>query len=174
MGIYRYIKAKTTAGAKRTGSAAGKVVNAAEIAETASATREMLAEFWATRKGTGRCETFQNAVVRRGLTEDDLRALHRQHSIVAHATLVFFVMAAALGTWHGLQGSQAGAMAGLGASLAMAGYFIRAAFRAAQIQRRELFAFPVFLRQPLDWLPAWTLPAVRSTTPAKRQVRHER
>lgn len=171
--MFRYVKKKATAGA----TYAGQVVNAGEIAQAATTTRDMLKEFWATRKGSGRCETFQNAVQRRGLTADDLRALHRQHAITAHIALFFVVVAVAMGGWHFSQGSMAGAFGALGAVFALSGVFLKAAFRAQQIERRDLFAFPVFLRAPFDWLPSWSMPAApvkRVSSSSRRQVRHDR
>lgn len=156
--MFRYVKTKVANGAKRSTRYAGKVVNAAEIAETASATTGMLRQFWESRKGTDRRETFQNAVERRGLTQDDLRALHRQHSIVAHLTFFFACVAIAMGAWHYAQGSLPGALAGFGALMALLGYFLRAGFRAAQIERGDLFPFQDYLRSPLSWLPALSLP----------------
>ena len=172
--MFRYVKKKATAGA----TYAGKVVNAGEIAETATTTRDMLKAFWATRKGSGRCETFQNAVQRRNLTDDDLRALHRQHAVVAHIAFFFAVMACGLGVWNFASGSLPGAFAGLGAFLALSGMFLKAAFRAQQIERRDLFPFPDFLRAPMNWLPSWSLPAApakrASSSSSRRQVRHDR
>ena len=171
--MFRYVKTKATAGAQY----AGKVVNAGEIAETAATTRDMLRAFWATRKGTDRRETFQNAVQRKNWSEDDLRILHRQHAITAHIALFFVVLAVALGGWHFSQGSMAGAFGALGAVFALSGVFLKAAFRAQQIERRDLFAFPVFLRAPFDWLPSWSMPAApvkRASSSSRRQVRHDR
>lgn len=175
--MFRYVKTKATAGAARSAQYAGKVVNAAEIAETATTTRDMLRRFWATRKGTGRCETFQNAVQRHGWTEDDLRILHRQHAVVAHIAFFFIAIAACLGAWNAANGSMPGAFAALGAVFALSGMFLKAAFRAQQIERRDLFPFPVFLRAPLDWLPSWSMPAApvkRVSSSSRRQVRHDR
>lgn len=171
--MFRYVKNKATAGAQY----AGKVVNAGEIAETATTTRDLLKAFWATRKGTDRSETFQNAVQRRNLTDEDLRVLHRQHAVIAHIALFFVVVAVAMGGYHLAQGSTPGALGALGAVFAMSGLFLKAGFRAQQIQRRDLFAFTEFLRAPFDWLPSWSLPVTAkraSSSSNRRQVRHDR
>lgn len=153
-----FFKRNATRATKATAKSAGKVVNAGQIVETAGTTID-LARSVITPTRSERRETFAHAVLRRGLTEHDLAALHRQHSITCSLFLLFMTMAAGIGI-HSLlaQGSITAPGAAVGAFLVFLGYYIRSSFRAAQIEARALFEFSRWLRHPSLWVPAWTLP----------------
>jgi hypothetical protein len=154
--MFRFVKKATSKATTATVNKTAKVFNTDEIKENAVSAVSTAKAFWATRKGTDRRETFANAVARRGLTEDDLAALYRQHTFIAYLTLTFAVVAASIGASHALDGSLGGFLAALGAWFAMAGFFFRASFRAMQLDRRELHGVSVWVRNPLDWVPGWT------------------
>ena len=145
-----------------------KVLNVEEIRTHGSEAVGMAKGFWESRKGTDRCESFANAVQRRGLSHADLAALFRQHSFVAHAMLFFGTCAAGMIVLHATQGSTPGVLAGIGALLVFAGFFFRASFRAGQIERRELFAPATWARNPVLWLPAWSLSPSEVAVPYRR------
>lgn len=148
------------------------LVNAREIRDTATTTAELARQVFVPAK-PGRMETFQHAVMRRGLSEADLAALHRQWAVLSCLFLVFMTAAAGAGVMFLLDGSVAGALASCGALLAFLGHYIKASFRAAQLEARTLFSLPFWLRRPSLWAPAWTLPPAPKAKPSRALVPHD-
>jgi len=171
--MFRFIKKTAGKAGNAAFSRTHKLLNVQEIRENAESTRGIAKEFWASRKGTGRRETFASAVTRRGLTQADLAALYRQHSLIAYVTLVLSLSAIGMAVMN-VSGSDAaslgGFLAGFGAFMALAGFFFRASFRAFQIHRRELCSVSVWCRNPWQWLPAWSLDLSTGQSKGVRRV----
>lgn len=156
--MYRYVKSKVSKATKSTARGAAKVVNVEQISEVAGQTYD-LAKTLATPAKSERRETFAHAVMRRGLTEQDLTVIHRQNVIQSCMFLLFMTVALAIGAYSALAlGSYLTSGAAFGAFMVFLGYYIRFSFRASQIEARELFGLPYWARNPSLWMPAWTLP----------------
>ncbi|MCA7889710.1 hypothetical protein LGM58_41770 [Burkholderia contaminans] len=116
------------------------------ISKSAKRTRERLAVLADLARKEARRETFTEAVARQGLSDEQL--LHTQQSLELKAA-VWFALCAVAFTFlvtsavsvHPI--SQAGLS--IGVLTLAASHAIKARFRAAQIRRRELFDFAVWL-----------------------------
>lgn len=131
-----------------------EVVNYREIKGGFNYTKSIVQDLNKFRKGSTRVETFEEAVERRRLTEDDLRVFHRQHIILAHIFLFFMALAVLMGVYHFTVANYAGVLTSAAATIVMVAVYIPRSFRAFQIERRELCAFNVWAKSPKNWLPS--------------------
>lgn len=108
-----------------------------------------------------RHESFLNATTRKGLTNEDLAGLYKQHAVLAG---MFAMAAAIMSGWfvaclvHG----SITALATLGVLAFFVAQFLARSFRACQIERREMISFGEFFGQPSAWVPSFDLAAIRS------------
>lgn len=148
------------------------VVNADQIESEWKSIKDMAGAVLKPKKGEGREETFDNAMSRLGLGEDDLKSAYKFHVVRVYIFLVGLAVGLGLSIMGVYDGSWMAAAASLGFTAAMAALSFQASFRSFQIRRRELIDISFWFDNPQEWVPkSINLPPQarsKSTLPAKR------
>lgn len=149
------------------------VVNAEQIENEWGNIKDMADTVFKVKKGEGREETFNNAVNRLNLKEEDLASAYKFHV----SRLYIFLGAMAVGLFFILsfllQGNWFGSISCLAFFIAMTALAFQSSFRAFQISKRELVGVHYWWQHPKNWVPqSLKLPRQKSTSksnlPAKR------
>ena len=140
------------------------VVNADEIQSHWGNIRDMATGLFNKKDGSGREETFDNAMMRMQLSEKNLAAAYKFHVSRFYVFAVGLVIGIGIMLATVIQEAVMPTMAALGFCAAMSALCFQASFRALQLQKRELVEVAFWARNPIYWIPvSWTLP------PAPRQ-----
>lgn len=149
-----------------------EVVNADQIQSEWGSIKDMAGKVLRPSKAEGREETFDNAMSRLKLTEEDIRGSYKFHVVRLYIFTVGLGVAFITSLVSVFNGSWMQAIACLGVAAAMAALSFQASFRAFQIRRRELFDVSFWLENPREWIPkSLDLPArprSKSNLPARR------
>ena len=129
------------------------VVNADQIENEWGNIKSMAGAVLKPKHGPVREETFDNAVSRLNLREEDLASAYKFHSVRVY----IFTASLAIGMLACLvflfSGSWMSALTCLGFCVAMGALFFQASFRSFQIRRRELVDVSFWLENPSEWIP---------------------
>lgn len=102
----------------------------------------------------GRIETFEEALERNGVLEEDLPLIHNQLLLQMYAAGVFAVVAYTVAGVHTLQQSYFSGLLSLILGTTCAAHFSQSSLRAFQVRRRRLGAAAEWLTSPSEWLPS--------------------
>lgn len=130
----------------------GRVVGAREIKSNWS----FITGMWDTLRlrKPRREETFANAYMRLGLTEEALERTHRYYFHRFYIILVFAAVALGMTLYSMLTGSWMNVGPGIGFMAIAGALLFNASFRLYQIERRELVDISAWAHAPNSWLPA--------------------
>lgn len=138
---------------------AEKVVNADEIKSTWGEMGRLAKESLLPSKGPVREETFNNAMSRLKITDQDLQQPYAFHVSRIYIFSTGLIVGLGLVLYFLIQQSWMATFACMGFSLAMAALVFQASFRSFQLQRRELVSIFFWSQHPKQWIPlSFTLP----------------
>lgn len=138
------------------------LLNAKEISSHASLIKTMLRSL-THRPDQVRQESFANAYLRLGLSEDSLQQVHRQYSWRFYIFLTFGLVALSMGAYSALDRSWMDVAQAASFLVFCLSFAATASFRLLQIEKRELTDFWQWLGTPGSWIPA---PFERRSPPA--------
>lgn len=155
------------------------VLNAEQIENEWGNIKDMAGAVLKPNRGPRREETFDNAVNRLGLSEEDIASSYKFHVWRAYIFLGGLALGFVLTVWFALTGKLVSSIACLGFDAVAAALFFQASFRSLQIRRRELVDVSFWLREPTEWIPSSptlprrkpsksNLPATRSSSKSAR------
>lgn len=148
------------------------VVNAEQIEGEWDNIKDMAGTVFKVKKGDGREETFNNAVNRLNLKEEDLASAYKFHV----SRLYIFIAAMAVGLFFIvsflLKSNWFGSISCLAFLIAMTALAFQSSFRAFQISKRELVDISYWWQHPQNWVPqSLKLPNQKSTLKSNLPVK---
>lgn len=130
------------------------VVNADQIENEWDSIKSMAGAVLKPKDGPVREETFDNAVARLNLREEDLAGSYKFHAVRVYIFTAALIVGALASVAFLFNGAWMSTLACLGFCVAMGALFFQASFRSFQIRRRELVDVSFWLENPSEWIPS--------------------
>ncbi|WP_136419527.1 hypothetical protein [Herbaspirillum sp. ST 5-3] len=100
-----------------------------------------------------RKETFEQAVQRHGVTDEDLKKNYNNFVITFYVSVVFALACAGVGLGYVFDGNLLGAVSALTITTVCLANAFKFSFRAFQIKHRSLCAVSDFMQRKSEWIP---------------------